>query len=168
WCCETGFRHIERSFDEVFNNYPNRALGMAMRLGTFPVGRHEHGPTDALSRECANLLMTPGATRDRLTAGVFAGNPDDGLARVEQAFDLVIECESLHKRLDDRGYESIDQAYKDGVIDEAEYTRLGLERDAVDRAVAVDHFRPEMLTPVGQGDVDPDEAVTNLRRVGAS
>lgn len=147
WCCQTGFRNIERSFDEVFDNYPSSALGWLMRLGTFPLGRHEHGPADTLSAACAELAMQPGETRERLTAGVFPGNPDDGVDKVEKAFELVIECEPLYRKLKDAGDLDIEDAYKQGLLDESEYTLLGVTRDAVARAVAVDDFKPSELSP---------------------
>lgn len=140
WTCESGFRRIERSLDEVFSNYPSRLLGLLMRTLTFPLGRYEHGPSDSLSREVADLAMTDGPVRERLTAGVFGGNEGDGIYQLESAFKQVSACTELKARMRDHECATIDDALAANVIDKAEADRLKQADEAVSRAVAVDEF----------------------------
>ncbi|MEQ9002478.1 MAG: DUF1974 domain-containing protein, partial [Pseudomonadales bacterium] len=155
WCCEQGFAAIERSFDRVFSNYPSRPLAWCLRALVLPWGRRQRGADDALTRQVAELLMTPGAARERLTAGVFTGTPGDGVAKVELAFERVIAAAPLRRRLDEAGIDDADQALAQGLIDEAERQALTEAEEAVDDAVAVDHFDAATLSP---SDADVDAA----------
>jgi acyl-CoA dehydrogenase len=146
WCCDTGFATIERSLDEVFRNYPSTILGWFMRLITLPFGIHKRGPTDVDSQRCAELIMTRGPTRTRLTDGVFIGNPGDGVARVEAAFELVLNNAAIRHRLDEAGIEQIDEAREKGIISEPEHQQLTKENEAVALAIAVDHFDAAVLS----------------------
>jgi acyl-CoA dehydrogenase len=147
WCCDAGFAAIERSFDEVFRNYPSRFIAGLMRMIVLPFGVHQRGPADALSRRCAEALMTPGPTRERLTAGVHPGRPGEGLAKVEHAFELVTGCAALRERVHDANGGDADAALAAGVIDASEHHRLQAADAAVAAAVAVDHFDAESLSP---------------------
>lgn len=140
WICESGFRSIERSFDEVFSNYPSRTLGLLMRVVIFPLGRHEHGPSDELARAVAELSMVPGSARDRLTDGVFLGNEGDGINQLEDAFRRVTDCEALRSRMREKECETIAEAHEAGVINAEEAEALQQAEDAVARAVTVDEF----------------------------
>ncbi|MFW6093967.1 MAG: acyl-CoA dehydrogenase, partial [Pseudomonadota bacterium] len=147
WCCEWGFANIERSFDEVFANYPSRALGGFMRAAVLPFGRRRRGPSDALSKQCAELVMTPGAVRDRLTAGVYPGQSGDGVATLEQAFKLVTGSAAIRERMKEAGVADADTAAARDIISEDERRALQAADRAVAEATAVDHFDVETLSP---------------------
>jgi acyl-CoA dehydrogenase len=153
WCCLSGFATIERAFDRVFNNYPSRPLAWMMRAVVLPWGRRQRGPDDDLTRQVADLIMAPGEVRDRLTTGVFRGTSDDGVGKVEAAFDRVIATAALRRRLDDADVADIDDALARGLIDPGEHRALADAATAVDDAIAVDHFDAATLSP---GDVELD------------
>jgi acyl-CoA dehydrogenase len=153
WCCLSGFATIERAFDRVFNNYPSRPLAWMMRAVVLPWGRRQRGPDDDLTRQVADLIMAPGEVRDRLTTGVFRGTSDDGVGKVEAAFDRVIATAALRRRLDDADVADIDDALVRGLIDPGEHRALADAATAVDDAIAVDHFDAATLSP---GDVELD------------
>ena len=90
--------------------------------------------------------MTRGPTRTRLTDGVFIGNPGDGVARVEAAFELVLNNAAIRHRLDEAGIEQIDEAREKGIISEPEHQQLTKENEAVALAIAVDHFDAAVLS----------------------
>ncbi len=166
WCCERGLAAIERSFDEVFTNYPSRPLGWLMRAVVLPLGVRRRGPSDALSRACANLLMAPGPQRDRLTVGVQTGT-EGGAAKVERAFELVTGCASLRRRMADAGAHDADRALADGLISREEHQALAAAEDAVADAVAVDHFDADMLSPSDR-EIDGEPERRRLRVSGSS
>ena len=157
WCCESGFATIERSFDEVFRNYPARALGMLMRAVVLPWGVRRRGPADALSRRVADLLTAPGETRERLTAGVYVspsvaggGSPDGiagGLEKIELAFRLVTDTAALRRRLAEADVDDVDAARERGLLTAEEARALAAAAEAVTAAVAVDHFDADVLSP---------------------
>ncbi|MEQ8858078.1 MAG: acyl-CoA dehydrogenase [Pseudomonadales bacterium] len=163
WCCEAGFATIERSFDEVFRNYPSRPLAWLMRAVVLPLGVRRRGPTDRLTRGCADLLTAQSPTRERLTEGVFVGR-DGGVAKVETAFDLVTGCADVQARLREAEVEDADAALARGLITPAEHAALQAADEAVAAAVAVDHFDAETLSPSDQDLAQP--ASRHTLRVG--
>src|SRR5882672_8240708 len=99
WCMESGFATIEARLDEIFANFPNRPVAWMLRFLLLPLGVRQRGPSDRLTDACAELLLAPSATRDRLTVDIFHGTGDDGLARLERAFELTIATQPLRERL---------------------------------------------------------------------
>jgi acyl-CoA dehydrogenase len=167
WCCESGFATIERSFDEVFRNYPSRALAALMRLVVLPFGVRHRGPADVLSRRCADLLMAPGAARDRLTNGVHLGAAGSGAGLVENAFRLVTGCEGMRRRMSEADVDDPDRALRAGIINEEEHRSLQTAQQAVADAVAVDDFDPQTLSPLDQ-QIEEEPSTHTLKAGGSS
>jgi acyl-CoA dehydrogenase len=154
WCAETSFATIEARFDEIFANFPNRPVAWMLRFLLLPLGPLRRGPSDRLTQACANMLLEPSATRDRLTVDIFHGTGDDGLARLERAYALTIAAQPLRDRLHKARVRDVEKARQQGLINEAEAAQLHAVADAVAAAVAVDDFAPEELSPrVSQGEV---------------
>jgi acyl-CoA dehydrogenase len=147
WCMESGFATIEARLDEIFANFPNRPVAWMLRFLLLPLGPRRRGPSDRLTDACAELLLAPSATRDRLTVDIFHGTGDDGLARLERAFDLTIATQSLRERLHQAHVRDIDKARQQGLINDAETGELQAAAAAVAAAVAVDDFATEELSP---------------------
>jgi acyl-CoA dehydrogenase len=160
WCMESGFAAIEARLDEIFANFPNRPAAWLLRFLVLPIGRSRRGPSDQLTRACADLLLAPSPTRERLTADIFHGRGDDGLARVERAFALTIAAQPLRDRLRRAHISDPDAALGQGLINPAEAAQLRAAAAAVAAAVAVDDFAPEELSPaLGQGEA-PSQAIS--------
>jgi hypothetical protein len=59
-----------------------------------------HNPLDARNRDCAALVLAPGAARDRLTAGMYVPrNEADATGILEAAFLATIACEPIDEKL---------------------------------------------------------------------
>src|SRR5712675_1398215 len=99
WCMESGFATIEARLDEIFGNFPNRPVAWLLRFLLLPLGPRRRGPSDKLTEACAEILLAPSATRDRLTVDIFHGIGDDGLARLERAFALTVAVQPLRDRM---------------------------------------------------------------------
>ncbi|CFP71514.1 acyl-CoA dehydrogenase [Bordetella pertussis] len=82
WCMEDGRHRIETRIDQVLSNLPNRPLAWLVRALILPV-RLARGPSDALTRECAALLLSPSRTHDRLAADLQRDGDDP----------LVVNCQ---------------------------------------------------------------------------
>jgi acyl-CoA dehydrogenase len=147
WCSETSFAIIEKRFDEIFANFPNRPVAWLLRFLLLPLGPRRRGPPDRLTEVCADLLLAPSATRDRLTVDIFHGTGDNGLARLERAFELTIATQPLRQRMHKAHVRDIDKARQQGLINDAEAASLRAADEAVAAAVAVDDFAPEELSP---------------------
>jgi acyl-CoA dehydrogenase len=146
WCMESGFAAIEARLDEILANFPNRPAAWLLRFLLLPFGRHR-GPSDRLTRACADLLLAPSATRDRLTADIFHGRGDDGLARLERAFALSVAAQPLRDRLHRGHIADPGEARRQGLINDAEAAQLRAAAEAVAAAIAVDDFAAAELSP---------------------
>jgi acyl-CoA dehydrogenase len=147
WCMQSGFATIEVRLDEILANLPGRPVGWLLRLALLPFGVRRRGPSDRLTQACANLLLTPSATRERLTGDIFHGTGDNGLARLERAFELTVATAPLHDLMHRANIRDIDKARQQGVINDGEAAQLHAAAQAVAAAVAVDDFAPEELSP---------------------
>jgi hypothetical protein len=116
-------------------------------LLVLPLGLGRRGPSDRLSRTCAEILLNPSATRDRLTVDIFHGIGDEGLARLERAFALTVAAQPLRDRLHKAHIRDVEKARLEGLINDAEAQQLRAAADAVAAAVAVDDFAPEAISP---------------------
>ena len=111
WCMQSGFATIETRLDEIFANFPNRPAAWLLRFLLLPFGARRRGPSDRLTQACAEILLEPSATRDRLLVDLFPGIGDDGIARLERAFELVTAAEPLRDRLRRAHVRDIDKAH---------------------------------------------------------
>jgi acyl-CoA dehydrogenase len=145
YCMASGFTTMERSFEEVFANLPNRFAAGLLKFAVQPFGARRFGPDDDLIRQCADLLLTPSATRDRLTGGLYHGRGEDGVALLDHAFAMVIAHEPLAERLRKAHIHNPDEALAKGVISRNEADQLRAMNEAVAAVIAVDDFAPEDL-----------------------
>lgn len=147
WCMETGVATIENRIDEILTNFPNRPIAWFLSFLLQPLGPNGRGPSDELTRACASILTGPSATRDRITAGIFHDNGDNGLARLDHAFKLVSAAQPIRDRMRQVHIYDVGRARTQGVITDAEVAQLKELEQAVSAVVAVDDFAPEELSP---------------------
>jgi len=139
WCMEDGCARLEARFDQVLANLPKRPLAWVLRAMVLPV-RLNRGPSDALTRECADLLLSPSPTRARLTANLERGKGDDALHQLERAFGLVNAVQPLLDRLRREGVRDWREAHRAGAINDEQARQLEAAELAVQGVVAVDDF----------------------------
>jgi acyl-CoA dehydrogenase len=147
WCMEAGFCTIEARFDAIFANFPNRPAAWCLRFLILPYGLTRRGPSDRLTQACAEILLNPSATRDRVTVDIFHCPGDDGVARLERAFAQVVATAPLRERMHKAHVRDIDKARAQGLITDAEAEQLRAAAAAVAAAIAVDDFAPSELSP---------------------
>jgi len=149
FCMETGLKTIDARFQEVFANFPNRFVALFLKFIVQPLGIRRHGPRDALTRQCAEILMEPSETRERLTPDLYIDDADDGLARLERAFRAVTAAEPVTKKMHEAKIRDWREAKEKGVINSVEAKEMEAMSDALAMAVDVDDFAPEELMPAG-------------------
>jgi acyl-CoA dehydrogenase len=148
WCMAQGFKTIENRFAEIFANLPNRFVGIVLKFLIQPLGARVVGPSDLVVRQCAQLVLEPGAARDRLTPDLAHVDDDGGPARLEKAFLLVAATEDIAKRMHAAHLHDSREAVKKGVITQAEGDQLAAAHEAVAKVIEVDDFAPEALSPI--------------------
>ena len=146
WCMQTGFAAIETRLDEILANLPSRPAAWLLRFVLLPFGVRRRGPSDRVTQACAEILLVPSGTRERLTADIAHGVGDDGLARLERAFELTVAAQPLRDRLQHAHVRDVEEALARHLINAAEAAQLRAAAEAVAAAVAVDDFSPQELS----------------------
>lgn len=159
WSAQDALARAYDALDGVLANFPNRAVAGVLRMLTFPFGSPYRRPADALSARVAELVQTPGATRDRLVADSYCPAPEtDPIAYGEAAFRLQPAVDAIEQRLKPAiragklapmpqslpEFEAwTAQALAQHLIDEEERARLCDYARYGEHAVAVDDFPPD-------------------------
>ena len=148
WCMASGFRTIESRFAEILGNLPNRFVAVILKFLIQPFGARVLGPTDQVVHQCAQIVLSPSAARDRLTADLSHVDDDRGVARLEKAFLLVTAAEDISKKMHAARLHDWKEAVQNGVITQSEGDKLAAAHEAVAKVIEVDDFAPEALTPI--------------------
>jgi len=100
WCCEQSLYRMQESFRLLFRNLPFRPLAWLLRLMVFPSGQPYTETRDSLDHRVAQVLLKPGETRDRLTAGIFITS-EEGFRQgvIELAFTQAAKVAPIEKTL---------------------------------------------------------------------
>jgi acyl-CoA dehydrogenase len=152
YCMEASLATIEVRFDEIIANFPVRPVAWLLRFLIQPFGPRRRGPSDRVTDQCADLIATPSAARDRLTVDLFhpaATQTENGVALLERAFAMTAAVQPIRDRMHAARVRDIDQAVKQRTITADEAEKLKAAAAAVASAVAVNDFAPEELTSRG-------------------
>lgn len=149
WSCATSLYRIQNSLMEIADNLP-RPIGWLLRGLIFPIGAHFKGPSDAVGREVAAVILAPGPLRDRLTAGLpDTSNSDDPLTQLETALHLAVATDPLEKKLRDAVKQKrlsknelgdLQRVVDLQIISDADRELLIKARKARDQVIQVDAF----------------------------
>jgi acyl-CoA dehydrogenase len=171
WTMQFVLNQIQQAIEGVWQNLRLPLVGGALRGSLWwvcrlnPVGRPS---SDRLGTEVAQRLQQAGATRDRLTAGIYLPtDPQQTLGRLEQAFALAQEAEPILSKIKTASRagqlprahpaEVLELACDRGVIDQAEASLVRQADLARQEAIQVDAFSLEDyrhdhgLNPAGSG-----------------
>jgi acyl-CoA dehydrogenase len=163
WAMYDCFLKLQVAMDGVLDNFPNRFIAACLRQVVFPKGLTLNAPFDKVGSKVAQILITPGAARDRLTAGAYVPRrEDDVVGRLEFAMEAVIKAEPIEAKLRAAAREGkLAQktlperraaAVAAGIITQQEHDHLvytdRLRRDVV----KVDDFDPDLSRGSRQGE----------------
>jgi acyl-CoA dehydrogenase len=100
WVVRDALYSAQHAIDQILSNFPVKAVARLLRWTIFPLGMSFRPPLDSRNRECAQMLLAPGAARDRLTAGMYIGKGEaDPTGVLEAAFAATIACEPIDEKL---------------------------------------------------------------------
>ncbi|MGB3290225.1 MAG: acyl-CoA dehydrogenase [Burkholderiaceae bacterium] len=142
FCAQQSFAMIEKRLDEVLLNFPSRGLSWMLRGLLLPPGLGAAPPSDELTAACANLLMEPSDTRDRLVGAVWEGHDSPSVEKLERAYELVIEAQPLLDRIKHAGLKDWRLAHAKGAITDEQAELLESVESAVAEVINVDDFAP--------------------------
>lgn len=155
WCCQHVLFEVQRAFDGLLQNLPNRPVAWIVRWMIFPWGQHFKAPNDKLGHRIADMLINPGDARERLTEGLYLPQGhNEPLHRIEDALHKVIAAEPIEKRIrqkmpdyepDYHGLEGLLQAaLKNAIINEQEADTVHAADAARREVIKVDDFGPDL------------------------
>jgi len=158
---QSGFATIENRIKTVLANLPNRPASILLQFFLLPCGVMQHGPSDRLATACAEVLLTPSAQRDRLTAGLFLeAGASRSIADLERAFALACDVEPLHEKIKAARCADLQEAVGKGVLTADEAKSLQEAEQAAAQVIAVDDFPAKEL---GELNFLPTEDAEQLR-----
>ncbi len=154
WSIQDALYRTQQAFDEFLLNFPsNIVMRSWMRFIIFPLGKRCQPPSDALSHEVARLILLPGETRDRLTAGIYLPTDEnEPLAQLKQALTCAIDCAPIEAKLRQaikektliaHEDEQISQALTQGILTADEAALLEKMKILRRRVIMVDDFPPD-------------------------
>jgi acyl-CoA dehydrogenase len=170
WNCQTSLYDIQMRFDEILANFPSRPLGWLLRAVVFPLGMRRKRPSDALGRQCAEVLLVPSEARDRLTAGIFSNrDPDDLTGCLEYALEIVLEAEKVERKLKAIRFDgTLEQAVASRLISESEAKLVAEAERATRKVIMVDDFPADQLGRDSMPGAGSKETGTNRAEPGSS
>jgi acyl-CoA dehydrogenase len=100
WAMYDSFFKLQVAMDGVLENFPNRFVAAWLRMLAFPKGLTLDAPRDKWATRVAEILITPGAARDRLTEGAYVPRrEDDVVGRLEFAMEAVIAADPIEAKM---------------------------------------------------------------------
>ena len=154
YAVDDSLHQVEEALHGVYRNFPIGPLGGVLRALCFPLGRRHAVSADHLGHTVARQLLEKSATRERLIAGAFQAQLDDGVGRVLKAFDAVLKAEPAEHAIRNALKTTptpvnIDQlvtkAVAAGVITEQQGADLKRAQTLSEQVIAVDEFTPDEL-----------------------
>jgi acyl-CoA dehydrogenase len=159
WACRNLLYFAQEQLHSFLRNFPNRFLAGLMRVLIFPRGLTYFAPSDRLSRQVADLVTAPTATRLRLGTHAYTTlNERSPLGLLQEVLILAEGAELLEKRIREEGVKSgrvtaldlpgrISQAVAAGILTPSEGASLAEFDRKVMQIVRVDDFAPHELVP---------------------
>ena len=152
WGCEDNLARAQIALDELFDNFPNRIVGVVMKRVVFPWGRTLRRPSDKTEHQVARIMQTPCEARTRLGTHLYlTQEPNNLLGELEKAFADILAAEPLfdkvvhaaNKRLPFyRLNEVADLGLSLGVLTQAEAEKLRVAEQGRLKTINVDDFDP--------------------------
>ncbi|MEJ1959166.1 MAG: acyl-CoA dehydrogenase [Nitrosomonadales bacterium] len=100
WGVWDSMYQAQEAFDGVIANYPNRLVGWFLHYVIFPFGHPYVVPSDEVGHQVAKLLISPSATRDRLTAGChIPKTAEQAVGALELALAATIAAEPIDAKI---------------------------------------------------------------------
>ncbi len=100
WAMYDTFFRLQVAIDGVLDNFPNRFVAACLRLLAFPKGLTLNAPFDKVGSKVASILITPGASRDRLTKGAYIPRDEnDVVGRLEFAMEATIKADPIEAKV---------------------------------------------------------------------
>ena len=155
WAMQDSLFKLETALEDLLRNFPNKWLGLSLKLILMPLGKRYSKPSDMLDHQVADILQTPCDARTRLGKGQFLSRkPGMLLGDLEQTLENVIASESLFNKVCKAAKQRLpftnldkvaEQGLQLGVLNEQQAELLRVTEQGRLRTINVDDFDPAEL-----------------------
>jgi len=128
---------IQEAFYGIFDNFPIRPVGWAMKAVAFPLGKTYSRPSDELTKKVADLITKPSAVRDLLAQDMYISKDlndrvallNATLPKAVKADDILVKCRKEKRQPTSEEQKLIDEveAARDIIIQVDAFNTLGKE-----------------------------------------
>lgn len=165
WAIQDSLARAYDALRGVYDNYPNRIAGVALRVLSFPLGIPSVAPSDHLHAEIAYIMQHQSPTRERLVAGSWHPRIEvDALGSLEIAFAAYPKVEAIEQRVRgavkskqiDRMPQALplllgwaDEAVAKNLISDDERSTISHFVEQADKVIQVDDFAADFDAAAG-------------------
>ncbi|MBK0414226.1 acyl-CoA dehydrogenase [Chromobacterium haemolyticum] len=151
WSVENALYDVQQAMDGFLANLPSRMLAAVLRKLIFPWGLTLKPASDRVGTQVARAMMEPGATRERLTRGMYLPKEEgDAVGVLAHALEAVLATEPLEQKLrklarDGKfvsvtARERLAEALAAGLLTQAEFDAVSRARKLKRDVIMVDDF----------------------------
>lgn len=154
WAVEDCLFKAQTAISEMIDNFPNKAISLALRAIVLPFGRLKK-PSDICDHNVAKIMMTPSDTRSRLGQGQFVSATEHNpIGQMEKNLTAVLAAEPIFNKICEKlgeklPFYQLDVVAKQGLesnaISEEEANILIVAEQCRLNAINVDDFSSEEL-----------------------
>src|SRR4051812_15832037 len=140
WAVRDALHRAQEALEGILSNFPVKSLATFLRWIIFPIGKRLRPPLDSRNRECARIALEPGATRDRLTAGMYLPKGEHATAVLEAAFLAAVAGEPIDKKLREARKQGLDPENALSVLNPEELAQWQRKEALRKQVIKVDDF----------------------------
>lgn len=131
WCAADAYHTLDTLLGSLLENLNIPAVGLILRGLILPPGLRAVRPDDEVTLACAELLLKPSDTRERLVGPVWANHGLRNLAALEKAYECVVNVHDLREQIRQAGLKDWRLAQVRGVLTDAQAEALESAEAAV-------------------------------------
>lgn len=158
WALKYCLYNAQQSMISLFRNFPNRLLGIKMKLFVFPYGRKFRRPSDQLDAKiCKELTANKGTRQWMKDICHIPDDDNDPIGRVENAFLAMLDAQSVKEKINkaiknkdlEKGHWTslIDEALEKEIITREDYQKVKTMSEKVNNVIQTDEFDDYALGP---------------------
>lgn len=131
WCAADACHVLDTLLGTLLENLGIKPAGLVLRGMLLPPFLRAAPPDDAVTLACAELLLRPSDTRERLVGAVWANHGLRHLEALEKAFECVVNVHELREQIRQAGLQDWRQAHQRGGLTDAQAEALEAAEAAV-------------------------------------
>lgn len=131
WCASDAFHSIDTLLKGMLENLKIPAAGAVLKGLLVPPVQAAAAPDDGVTLTCAELLMAPSDTRERLVGTVWGSHGMRHLGALERAYECVVNVQGLREQIRQAGVKDWRLAYERGGLTDAQAAALEAAEAAV-------------------------------------